>query len=157
MNEVKKKRIFKAAAVIFWILSVVCCGIIFWLSAQVADESAELSYQVQGFLGKLLGMLPGINLVRKCAHMLEYCGLSLLVSFALYFTCGKQKRFTDILICFLYSVTDEIHQHFVPGRACLVFDMFIDTLGAAITVIFVTLFFIVLAKIKNRRGKDENK
>ena len=30
----------------------------------------------------------------------------------------------------LYAVTDEIHQYFVPGRACRLLDVTVDTCGA---------------------------
>ena len=32
--------------------------------------------------------------------------------------------------CFLYACTDELHQYFVPGRACRFKDVMIDTAGA---------------------------
>ena len=37
-----------------------------------------------------------------------------------------------IPVCILaYAVTDEIHQAFVPGRACAPMDVLIDSAGAA--------------------------
>jgi len=36
---------------------------------------------------------------------------------------------------FLYACTDEFHQSFVPGRACLFRDVMIDTSGGAFAMI----------------------
>ena len=35
----------------------------------------------------------------------------------------------------LYSISDEIHQIFVPGRSCELLDVFIDTCGSLIGII----------------------
>lgn len=51
-----------------------------------------------------------------------------------------------IVICFLYAVSDEIHQYFVPGRACRLFDVLIDISGS---VFFCLLYFVYL-KITNK-------
>ena len=49
-----------------------------------------------------------------------------------------------VLICFLYAVSDEIHQSFVPGRACRLLDILIDTSGSA--------FFCFLYHILSKSG-----
>ncbi len=46
----------------------------------------------------------------------------------------------------LYGVTDEIHQSFVPGRACQVRDMVIYSAGALIGV-------VIGKKLGNKRGE----
>jgi VanZ family protein len=52
-----------------------------------------------------------------------------------------------VLICFLYAVSDEIHQSFVPGRACRLFDIFIDTSGS----VFFCLIYYILSKTGFRK------
>lgn len=52
----------------------------------------------------------------------------------------KKIMFFTILICFLYAVCDEIHQYFVPGRACRVFDVLVDTAGSAFFLIISFLY-----------------
>ncbi len=42
-----------------------------------------------------------------------------------------------LLIAALYSVTDEFHQRFVPGRSCQLSDMLLDSCGAAIGILLV--------------------
>ena len=39
----------------------------------------------------------------------------------------------------LYSVTDEVHQYFVPGRSCELRDMGIDSCGVLAGVLIVML------------------
>lgn len=89
--------------------------------------------------------------VRKLAHFTEYAvfsfvtcvhGLMLRLAFGnrgvLHQTFGSRKKnsdgFASLLIktvpfCILYAVTDEIHQYFVPGRSCRLFDVGVDSMG----------------------------
>ena len=39
-----------------------------------------------------------------------------------------------VFICFLYGISDEVHQAFVPGREASVGDLLADVAGAAIVV-----------------------
>ncbi|MBO5743146.1 MAG: VanZ family protein [Clostridia bacterium] len=57
---------------------------------------------------------------------------------------NKKAFFITILICFVYAVSDEIHQFFVPGRACRILDVLIDTLGSS----FFILVCFLYSKIK---------
>lgn len=88
--------------------------------------------------------------IRKCAHFLEYAGLSFFLQLHLLsLTCfhirvrpGFKNRlcWLGIACAGFYAVTDEIHQIFVPGRACRLFDVGVDTLGA---VTGMTLYFLM--------------
>lgn len=44
------------------------------------------------------------------------------------------KGLIPLLIGFLYAVSDEIHQHFVPGRAMQARDVLIDTAGVLLGI-----------------------
>lgn len=55
--------------------------------------------------------------------------------------------FITVIICFLYALSDEIHQYFVPGRACRVFDVIVDTSGS----VFFCLMYLVYNKIFKKR------
>ena len=80
---------------VFWVLSVVCMGVIFYLSSRTADQSSRESGAVLAWLTRLLGdgRLTDF-LVRKSAHFLEYTGLCLLLSFACAATWGR--RYTAV-------------------------------------------------------------
>lgn len=104
----------KAVKIISWLFVAVCMGVIFFLSSQTADESSLLSDEIKS----LFGLKAGIFLIRKCAHFLEFTGLSVLIFNALYRTCGHFKPIMTFLLTSAYAVSDEIHQIFVEGRAC---------------------------------------
>jgi VanZ family protein len=70
----------------------------------------------------------------KLQHLIAYLVLALTMSF--WFS-PVQREFhrlrTLLLLVFissLYGAIDEIHQFFVPGRDCNVWDWIADTLGA---------------------------
>lgn len=66
--------------------------------------------------------------VRKIAHITEYLILGLLM-----FNALKQFNILNIcyaiILCVLYSCTDEFHQLFINGRSGSFRDVLIDTIG----------------------------
>lgn len=145
----------KKKIVIFlsWLLVLLCMITIFMLSSQSGESSAELSGAAVGFVGRLINYLfgeAGHTAFRKAAHFLEYAGLSFLMYNAFYMTRTK-KRLSPYLpyaVTVLYAVTDEIHQHFVAGRACKLFDVGVDAVGAAVGV---AVFFILVSFFVKKR------
>lgn len=132
----------KALTVISWLLVAVCMGVIFFLSSQDGNTSQALS---DGF--KIIFGIPvKITVIRKTAHFLEFAGLALLVFNAVRQTCGFNRPFVSFFITAAYAVTDEIHQLFVEGRACRMFDVFIDSCGAATAVAFIMLLIFISEK-----------
>lgn len=117
-----------------WLLVAVCAAIIFALSNQPADESAQLSRDTMNLFWKIFGPIIGHYAFRKAAHALEYCGLALLMFNASHRTFGYARPVVSFALTVAYAVTDEIHQFFVPGRACRVFDLFVDSCGAAVGI-----------------------
>ena len=86
-------------------------------------------------------------LIRKGAHFTEYAVLAMLVSNALRLA-GKFRWKLPVIISAAYAVTDEIHQYFVPGRACRLLDVTIDTSGAAFGTAVFALGIFLLNKSK---------
>ena len=83
-------------------------------------------------------------IVKKGAHALGY-GL-----LAMAFLRGLRGERSEIvsrqvfvawILASLYSVTDEFHQSFVPGRHSAASDVMIDALGAALALTLVVRFF----------------
>lgn len=77
--------------------------------------------------------LPGID---KLAHLLIYGMLAAATLFAFSeqrkkSNCGRVVFITTVF-CFLYGVSDEIHQSFVPGRFPSSFDILADCCGAVL-------------------------
>ena len=73
-------------------------------------------------------------LIRKLAHVTEYAIFSLLLYHS--FAARHPKRWSArsalgaLLVAALFSLADEYHQSFVPGRTASVKDCGIDTAGA---------------------------
>ncbi len=129
---------------------------IFYLSAQNAEKSFDTS---GGIVEKIVTviypeyeMLSGNTqteitdmttlIVRKTAHFLEYFILGLLAFWTtICFLKNKLNVLLSIVFCVLYSVSDEVHQHFVPGRACRFWDIIIDLSGSALAVIVLAVIF----------------
>jgi len=99
---------------IYWILSILVMGLIF-LSSSFPRHME----------------LPSLPFADKLVHLLAYGLLASLI----YFARERSRAifhpiFIPFLIAFLYGASDEIHQHFVPGREADVFDALADALGA---------------------------
>ena len=152
MIEIYNKKL----AVVFWILTAVCLGLVFFFSSRTADESTMQS----DFIMKLITAIFGEGkvtdfIVRKLAHFTEYTGTCLIMSAAFYFTLGKNKIYLPIAFTSLYAVTDEIHQLFVEGRSCEARDWAIDTCGAILGAAIYFAIYKIISKVKNTHGKEE--
>lgn len=132
------------AAVIMGLLCLFCMYMIFMFSYQSADVSAEESMSLYEIFIKICGGREIIshNAFRKLAHFSEYTAFSFSFFGMLYFAKKKFCVWTGFLFCLAYSMSDEVHQYFVPARACRVFDVFVDSLG----IIFgMAVFYILVA------------
>jgi VanZ family protein len=74
---------------------------------------------------------PFFPFADKLAHLLAYGLLASLI----YLAREKSRAtfhpiFIPFLIAFLYGLSDEIHQYFVPGRDADVFDALANAVGA---------------------------
>ncbi|HZB22732.1 MAG TPA: VanZ family protein [Gaiellaceae bacterium] len=74
-------------------------------------------------LGTGLGVWDTI--LRKAAHVAEFAVLGALLARA----TGRVGL--AVALGVLYAVSDEVHQHFVPGRTGNALDVAIDALGVA--------------------------
>ena len=165
MDRRKRKRVIASIFVIIWM------GVIFAYSAQTGGESSTTSMSASYRLVEATGRALGANwqdseilsmavqiegVIRKLAHMIEYAILSVSVAYALEI----QYRFEPtkrswlirmagtLLLCFVYAITDEIHQLFVPGRHGAVRDVLIDSLGALVAFIILNLIIMIKEKKK---------
>ena len=99
-----------------------------WLYPDVSDETIEL---IQ------LG-------IRKCAHITEYAILTALVWFGRRKLEGNYRKFDwregfriILPIVYLYAITDEWHQSFVPGREGALRDFGFDALGGFLGLVAI--------------------
>jgi VanZ family protein len=101
----------------------------------------------------ILPQIKGILGFDKLQHLFAY--LVLAGSLGLWFSSNQWQShrlrtyLLTILITSAYGVVDEIHQYFVPGRDCNVWDWMADTLGAALGALIIMLAGSrLLSKIK---------
>ena len=150
----KSRKIY---VTISWILVAACMVVIFCLSAQTAQDSADLSGSFIRAIFELIGIELQQEGIRTVAHCLEFMGLSLLIFNATYATW--EKKITP-LIAFagtvLYAITDEIHQIFVPGRAFQISDILVDSTGALIGIIASFIALKIILYITKRRKTNGN-
>ena len=88
-------------------------------------------------------------LIRKAAHFTEYLILYLLIFNVMINHQSLKKSLVYTLVgVFLYACTDEIHQAFVPGRACTFIDVLIDTSGGVMAMILIWMINQIQLKSK---------
>ena len=171
MKNVSKKRII--AAVLLWLLVIALMGFIFSMSAEPAVKSDRTS---GGIIERLLKTFyPGFEelsdaektdlidsyqfFVRKAAHFSLYTLLGALTFSALEVSVdpkGTKSLFIVSNIAasigLLYSVSDEIHQKFVPGRSGEVRDVIIDSAGVVVGVSVLTLIVLLVRIVKAKKN-----
>jgi VanZ family protein len=73
--------------------------------------------------------------LRKIAHAAEFA----LLGFLLVRALGNE--WAGLFAGAAYAISDEIHQHFVPGRRAALLDVVVDTAGVAVGVYVVPRLF----------------
>jgi len=145
---------------IYIILIVIWLFVIFSFSSDDSKESLKKSNQViiktaeiitqkeltQKEQDQLINKY--IVIVRKSAHFFLYFTLGILVFLLAKKICGLKPVtiIYTIIFCILYASTDEIHQLFTNGRTARLFDVFIDTCGALLSISICYTFCIIRQK-----------
>ena len=158
----------------FIVLVVTCTALVLWMffifsmSAQSGSESVGVSGRVISVICDALipsfddiselakaELISALSLpIRKLAHFSEYFILG-VISSILFMQLKKEVslKINTSLIAFvfgvLYAITDELHQRFVPGRACAFTDVIIESLGVLCGCI--CCYLIYMAVTKNRQ------
>ncbi len=136
-----RRRVY---SIFSWLVTAAWAGLIFEASTEHFGSSftALLLSEALRFLHLTVsaGTFDTLHFViRKLAHLTEYAIFSML----LYGSIGgpeqvrwrAQTAFWSILVAGFYSLTDEFHQSFVPGRTASLVDCGIDTAGAALAML----------------------
>ena len=135
------------AALLLLLVLAIAVGI-FLFSSQTGEESGGISRglteRIFAFLGADEATAQKLHhFVRKAAHMAEFAVLGASVSMFLFYISDKgyfhagSRRFQALwafALAFLYAVTDEVHQYFVPGRGPSAKDVLIDSIGVMIGI-----------------------
>ncbi|MBQ4625902.1 MAG: VanZ family protein [Clostridia bacterium] len=132
----------KFPIILSWCLVFACMGVIFYFSSQDGDESQALSDSIK----IIFGIPVRVSVLRKIAHFVEFAALAALVFNAFRQTYGHCCPYLSFFITAAYAATDELHQLFVPGRAGMISDVFIDSLGAASAIGILMLIKFIAEK-----------
>ncbi|WP_420720461.1 VanZ family protein [Rossellomorea vietnamensis] len=99
---------------------------------QSSHFNPEIIYYSGLTLAPRIILLAG--LILESLHLIEFGILYVLItSFQLSFgNLNHRKEITAIILSFLYSVTDELHQLFVPFRTFSVGDLIKNLIGILI-------------------------
>ncbi|MFO7967189.1 MAG: VanZ family protein [Archaeoglobaceae archaeon] len=140
-------------------LTVIYAGFIFYLSSQ-SDPSAAL--EKNEFIMQLYMAMknsefaffaypfyPLVKYPDKFIHMIIFLILGILLnaSFRYNFRYNYPvNSFLALLVGFLYSVSDEFHQSFVPGRTASLWDLGADVVGLVLAQLVIGVVLIVKKK-----------
>lgn len=149
MKYSKRRKIYIALSAVI-LLAVLT--IIFVLSAQNGQDSSSTSGWVVELMTAFFGTIPEENTIRILAHFCEFAGLGFLFANFIFSLKNKPKPILSFSLSSLYALTDEIHQYFVPGRACQLTDWLVDTCGA---VLGVAVFYILFGIIQKHTNKNK--
>jgi VanZ family protein len=139
-----KSKVFWWACVVLW------CGLIFYMSSNSADESSNKSLFIASLLNCWIKSLFGPHaftlseeVVRKCAHFIEYLVLGNLLFMGFLDRSRPSRGILPVLAAgLLFAVSDELHQHFVPGRTMRPVDVLVDMagIGTAVALLYRRMF-----------------
>ncbi len=158
MIKLNKKIIIK---IISTLLVILWMAVVFMLSNQVADESAQTS---SGFIEWIVRIvykdityenmeiiIESVDtIVRKIAHFVLYAIGGFLISNLIekYIEDKRKQCILSGVLGISYAITDEIHQYFVPGRSGELRDVCIDSGGIIVGI----LVWVLLGKIIHKIG-----
>ena len=129
------------------VLVAIWMFLIFLMSSFDATESTNQSNFIVNIITNIF-KIENIELlsfiIRKLAHFTEYLILGLLVANMFTKNNINNLYLISIILCIIYATSDEIHQIFVPGRACQIRDVLIDSIGS---ITGVYLYKLINTKI----------
>lgn len=143
-----KKRI------VWFVLMIATMDVIFYFSGQNGEKSNEVGNAVAQTMNitpsvawideSHTKLLFGLTL-RKWAHVGLF-GLLGLTASGWILSLPKA-----MLICLAYSILDEIHQYFVPGREAKAMDIVIDAIGFVAVIVLIGVVRTVRKKVAGNR------
>ena len=99
--------------ILWWVLFLSYAGLIFWLSDSPLPPGVPFIE------------LPGAD---RAYHFFEY-GLLGFLGLQAFSPTTKRQFWGVLVLCWLYGLSDEIHQILVPGRSADILDWLVDGLG----------------------------
>ncbi len=157
------KRTISVVLLILWM------AVIFIMSAENGQESADTSSGVVYYIAKIITpnfeelslaeqqqiMDSMSGFIRTMGHFCEFAVLGVLSFNVLLNFKFKvwQKAIFSFAFSIIYAVSDEIHQYFVPDRVCDIADVAVDSLGALTGIAVMSILVVIVGKLKSRKEK----
>ena len=154
-----------------WIPFILVYIFTFMMSHIPAVESSQLSGTISDGIIKIF--LDQFNIsdvivgnieymVRKFAHVFEYCLLALTFSYAYYWGVKAERKrpkyeLVTLLFCIICAISDEVHQLSIPGRSGEVKDVLIDGIGIVLGIVIYTCGVKITTAIDKKRSIIELK
>ena len=156
ISEIKKvknkstvKKIYFGVSLIIVLTLLI---LIFCLSHENGEDSTETSGWFTTLINFILPFPVSESVVRTLAHFSEFACLSFFMN---NFSVSYKNKLSPVIYCtlsFVYAITDEIHQIFVPGRACQFQDMMVDLAGILSGFIVYAVIYILIRKTIKKFG-----
>lgn len=131
----------------WWIVVILWCSMIYmftaspWSTGQSTQEMIERTASASEQSSEIINVA-----VRKSTHLLAFGALAIFVLLAL-----QPSRKAPIIAWFFataYGAMDEFHQSFIPERRASWVDVGIDSFGALLAIILVS----IVLKRRNKTG-----
>jgi VanZ family protein len=90
--------------------------------------------------------IDNLGFGKESYHVDAHFVLYFLLGMSYYYLTGSKLK--AVFFAFMYGVSDETHQLFVPRRAFQILDIFVDTLGGALGA---TILWILLAILRKKQ------
>ena len=161
----RRQHTLRLQRIILWTLTLTWMAVIYLLSAETMDESAQTSGQLiarllhvfwQGF--DTLDSASRASLVEQCklvvrtlAHFSEYALLGLLLRLLTSRYPLRHPQVVSFCAAAVYAALDELHQLFVPERVCDMQDWCVDSSGALLGVVCAALLLKLFRAYRLRR------
>lgn len=146
------------------VLTVLVTAFIFGNSLQSSVTSNSATYATINVLEPLLRLLESwfgaadwFFILRKTAHMLEFCALGAAVTCltdTLAVRFSRPFKAHAVCYCLCIAVADEFLQSFT-GRTSAVYDVLIDAVGALIGIGLVVVITWLCARVRERYKERE--
>lgn len=141
-----------------WLPALLLAIAIFCFSATPGEDVAQSYHSVEATLqiitptaapaDPIVASVPPAIDWLKAGHAIGYFGLGLTVLFGL----SARSRWSPsiaLILCFLYSITDEFHQIFTPGRSASPRDILLDTTAALVGVAVMLGIMVSRSRTRN--------
>lgn len=139
--------------------TLILCDLIFiWGNSLLPGEvSGALSQWVKDLLSSFLpGDGPGTQgsgLLRKIAHFTEFACLGALLAWLFAMLRGR-PGVMPVVLAFAAACIDESIQCFVPDRGPSLWDVGLDTCGAAVSILLLTTGIHIRKNIHNKKWEE---